>query len=83
MLIGSILAELITGRLGDWAVAQPHRSFVGKWVARRNAKSDQSLSEGSAVNERAPEMRLLIGLLGVLLSIVSVAQKLISKFQLP
>jgi len=68
MLIGSILAEMVTGRLGDWIVAGPHESLLATWISQRNVEDTVSLQTGTDM--RVPEMRMTVGLCGVLLSII-------------
>lgn len=62
MLFGSILAEAATGSFGDWLAAAPHLNFITFWVAERNTTSDTP--------SLVPEMRLFLGISGILVSIV-------------
>jgi hypothetical protein len=61
------MAETFTGRLGDWAVAGPHRSFLARHILRHGRAGGE---EEDIDEVRIPEMRLLVGILGTVLLIV-------------
>jgi hypothetical protein len=73
MLIGSLLAELITRQFGDRFVAGLSKSSVGIWISKRNTKVARIIhgAEEFEDDERIPETRLIVGLVGVSVSIVS------------
>jgi len=70
MLIGSLLAELVAGRLGDRFVAESSRSPIGMWILKKNDRAPRSRDDvEDTEEERVPELRLIVGLVGVLFSI--------------
>ena len=72
MLVGSLLAELVAGRLGDRFVAESSRSPIGMWILKRNDRAPRIRDDvEDTEEERVPELRLIVGLVGVLFSIVS------------
>ena len=82
MLAGSLLAEVGTGRAGDRCVAADLSSPLGVLIGRRNAEYAASGKGGDAESpalrradvrsdsSKVPEMRLVIALVGMLISIV-------------
>ena len=85
MLIGSLLAECGTGRAGDRCVAADLSGPLGLLIGKRNAeyaagkksldvgnlKAHGSEADARSNSTKVPEMRLIIGLLGLLICIVS------------
>jgi len=81
MLAGSLLAEVGTGRAGDRCVAADLSSPLGVLIGRRNAEYAASAKGGDPESptlrradvrndsSKVPEMRLVIALVGMLISI--------------